>query len=972
VSWSYAQVQQMLLDQESAAVGGSVYGYGGNDTIIAGLGDKYLNGGGGSDTYVYTSAGGNDIIADPSNFLSTLQFADIASTDVTLSRPNGGADLIITNTVTGKTVTVRGEFANGGSLLAITFSDGVSWNQAQVEAILTGGGGGGSNTGFLFSHGDGQVTLDGSVSTVRMGAGISESDVLLQANGSGDLIVRLRDSNDTITDHHDLSINIWGVSSTVSQINFADGTSMAIGQPAAGQGAPPTFTWLDNSPYAGLTGSGFGSNVFEVTSYYGTVNFANAASVGGSNTVKYSKGAGRSDIYLNGGTGAIDFGSGVSAQDVYLEANGSGDLVVQVRNDPGDVIVVHNDLTNNSDGSVASGVNQLGFSDGSVLNIGQPAAGQGSPLTFTWLGNSPYAGLNGSGYGSNVFEISSYNVVANFANVSSVGGTNTVKYTRGSARSDVYLNGGTGAIDFGAGISAQDVYLEANGSGDLMVQIRNDATDVIVVHNDLTVHSDGTVTSGVNQLGFSDGSVLNLGQPAAGHGSPLTFTWLGNSPYAGLNGSGYGSNVFEISSYNVVANFANVSSVGGTNTVKYTRGSGRSDIYLNGGTGAIDFGIGISAQDVYLETNGSGDLIVQVRNDATDAIVVHNDLTSNADGSVASGVNQLGFSDGSVLDIGQPAAGQGSPLTFTWLGNSPYATLNGSAYGSNVFEISTYDTVVGFANASSAGGTNTVKYNKGAGRSDIDVNGATGAIDFGTGISAQDVYLEADGSGDLVVQVRNDPSDVIVVHNDLVHQSGGGSSAVNQLVFADGTTESLGQPSSGTGSPLAFTWIGTANTNLSGNSFGANIFEFGAGSETATGAKTDDGGPGSNTYKASAATGQATIYANEAPGTANELDFTGGITDNQLWFLQSGNDLRIDLLGTQTEVSVKDWFSGGSTQLQEITAGGLKIDSQVSQLVQAMASYSASNAGFDPTAASVHTLPNDANLQSSMAAAWHA
>jgi hypothetical protein len=52
-------------------------------------------------------------------------------------------------------------------------------------------------------------------------------------------------------------------------------------------------------------------------------------------------------------------------------------------------------------------------------------------------------------------------------------------------------------------------------------------------------------------------------------------------------------------------------------------------------------------------------------------------------------------------------------------------------------------------------------------------------------------------------------------------------------------------------------------------------------------------------------------------------------------------------------------------------AGGLKIDNQVSQLVQAMATYSANNPGFDPTASSIHTIPNDTNLQSSVAAAWH-
>src|SRR5207253_4583622 len=158
----------------------------------------------------------------------------------------------------------------------------------------------------------------------------------------------------------------------------------------------------------------------------------------------------------------------------------------------------------------------------------------------------------------------------------------------------------------------------------------------------------------------------------------------------------------------------------------------------------------------------------------------------------------------------------------------------------------------------------------------------------------------------------------------------------------------------------------------SGSNYGANIFELGAGSESATGGNTASGGNGNNTYIASSSTGQATIHANEAAGTTNELDFVGGITSENLWFQQSGNDLKIDLLGTTTQVDVSGWFSNATNQLQEITAGGLKIDSQISQLVQAMATYSAANPGFDPTAATIHTLPNDSALQSSVGAAWHA
>jgi hypothetical protein len=120
---------------------------------------------------------------------------------------------------------------------------------------------------------------------------------------------------------------------------------------------------------------------------------------------------------------------------------------------------------------------------------------------------------------------------------------------------------------------------------------------------------------------------------------------------------------------------------------------------------------------------------------------------------------------------------------------------------------------------------------------------------------------------------------------------------------------------------------------------------------------------------ASSATGQATIHANAAAGTTNELDFTGAISDEDLWFAQSRNDLKVDLMGSNTTVTVSNWFSSSSNQLQEITASDLKIAGQISQLVQAMASYSASHSGFDPTSTS--TVPEDSSLQSSLAAAWH-
>jgi hypothetical protein len=90
---------------------------------------------------------------------------------------------------------------------------------------------------------------------------------------------------------------------------------------------------------------------------------------------------------------------------------------------------------------------------------------------------------------------------------------------------------------------------------------------------------------------------------------------------------------------------------------------------------------------------------------------------------------------------------------------------------------------------------------------------------------------------------------------------------------------------------------------------------------------------------------------------------------NQLWFTQSGNSLAIQVMGGQDRTTVSNWFSTSTARLQEIKAGGLEIDSGVAQLVQAMATYSANNPGFNPTTAT--QAPNDAGLQAAIAAAWH-
>jgi Ca2+-binding RTX toxin-like protein len=132
------------------------------------------------------------------------------------------------------------------------------------------------------------------------------------------------------------------------------------------------------------------------------------------------------------------------------------------------------------------------------------------------------------------------------------------------------------------------------------------------------------------------------------------------------------------------------------------------------------------------------------------------------------------------------------------------------------------------------------------------------------------------------------------------------------------------------------------------------------------------GGGGSDVYRFQRGGNQERIVngLGSNSGATGELDFAGGIATDQLWFRNSGSDLLIQVMGTQDRVTVGNWFALATSQLQEITtADGFKVDTQLQLLMQAMASYSAGHAGFDP--ATVAQAPNDAALHTAIAAAWH-
>jgi hypothetical protein len=164
-----------------------------------------------------------------------------------------------------------------------------------------------------------------------------------------------------------------------------------------------------------------------------------------------------------------------------------------------------------------------------------------------------------------------------------------------------------------------------------------------------------------------------------------------------------------------------------------------------------------------------------------------------------------------------------------------------------------------------------------------------------------------------------------------------------------------------------------ANSTILGGSGADTLMATGTGNTLAAGSGSDTlVGSGTNDfYDFSTSSASATVL-NGAPGSlsaSNELDFGSGLTDENLWFVQSGNNLEIDLLGTTNTVTIANWYSGAGNQLSEITADGLKLDSQLDSLVSAMASYQSSNPTFNPQTAS--SMPTDTSLQNAIASAWH-
>ena len=135
---------------------------------------------------------------------------------------------------------------------------------------------------------------------------------------------------------------------------------------------------------------------------------------------------------------------------------------------------------------------------------------------------------------------------------------------------------------------------------------------------------------------------------------------------------------------------------------------------------------------------------------------------------------------------------------------------------------------------------------------------------------------------------------------------------------------------------------GEAGNDVLWGSSGNDILNGGEGNDQLT------GGTGNDTYLFGRGDGQDVIR-NYDPDTNSHdvLAFGEDINEQQLWFEQAGNDLEISVLGTDDNVTLKNWYSDERHQLDEISVsnGNILSNNQVDQLVKAMAVFNPPSSG---------------------------
>ena len=93
-------------------------------------------------------------------------------------------------------------------------------------------------------------------------------------------------------------------------------------------------------------------------------------------------------------------------------------------------------------------------------------------------------------------------------------------------------------------------------------------------------------------------------------------------------------------------------------------------------------------------------------------------------------------------------------------------------------------------------------------------------------------------------------------------------------------------------------------------------------------------------------------------GNKDTLQLGADVANDQLWFSQAGNNLEIQIIGTNDRMVITNWFGGNANHVEEVKAGDGKTltDTNVQNLVTAMAAMTPPPFGQTTLTAAQHLI----------------
>ena len=531
---------------------------------------------------------------------------------------------------------------------------------------------------------------------------------------------------------------------------------------------------------------------------------------GGNDTYVYNWGDGNDCIMDIGGEDTIRFGESITLGNLSFE-NCNGDLKIEIRNEDGDYgsIFVVNHFK-----SDYRKIEHIELADGTVIDDLTPyitgttvktdyTIGEDSPIKNIYMQGKKNISVVGNSFdnhftgneGNNTYEGKGGN--DNYWD--EAGGNDTYIYNAGDGFDWIHDKFGYDTIRLGEGITASMLTMNRWDDGQLEITFDGVEGNIVIdnyfndddnkiekiILNDGTEITDFTpyftsVETDTNYAASGNGKIQNI--TAIGSSN---ITLIGNSNNNTISGNS-GNNTFEGKG----GDDRLVDNQGGDDTYIYNLGDGNDTINDVGGIDTIKFGAGIALENLaFMQT--SDNLNIWFHNQ-DGGISIENYFTNPdnkierfelADGTVITDITNhitaIGSNESIVLPDGVFQAHLWGDGNTSATGNSLDNWLGGNL-GNNTFEGKGGNDYF----CDEQGGNDTYIYNLGDGYDCISDTNGNDTIQFGTGITTNNVSFNQTAEGNLEIRFGEEEGSIVIEDYFNVNTD----KKIENFAFSDGTT----------------------------------------------------------------------------------------------------------------------------------------------------------------------------------------